>query len=145
MGFPHSSVGKKSTCNAGDPSSIPELERCTQEGIGYTFQYSQASLVAQLVKNPPAMWENWVRSLGWEHPLEKGIQYSGLENSMDRIVHGVTKSQTQLSDFYFTSLHFTSGDRQSPLFSPGKMQIPIWFLHTKGMNVYCSHMKCESL
>ena len=55
------------------------------------------SLVAQLVKNPPAMWENWVRSLGWEDPLEKGIgyplQYSSLENSMDCIVHGVAKSR----------------------------------------------------
>ena len=54
-------------------------------------------LVTQLVKNPPAMWETWVRSLGWEDPLEKRKathQYSGLENSMDRIVHGVMKSQT---------------------------------------------------
>ena len=53
------------------------------------------SLGTQLVKNPPAMWETWVRSLGWEDPLEKG-KHSGLENSMDRTVHGVTKSQTQL-------------------------------------------------
>ena len=61
-----------------------------------------ASLVAQLVKNPPAMWETWVQSLGWEDPLEKGkaTQYSGLENSMDCIVHGVAKSWTQLSDFH---------------------------------------------
>ena len=42
------------------------------EVIGYPFQYSWASLVAQLVKNLPAMWETWVRSLGWENPLEKG-------------------------------------------------------------------------
>ena len=59
-----------------------------REGIGYLLQYSWASLVAQLVKNPPAMRETWVRSLGWEDPLEKGgkgypLQYSGLENSMD--------------------------------------------------------------
>ena len=50
-----------------------------------------------MVKDPPAMWETWVRSLGWEDPLEKGkaysLQYSGLENSMDCIVHGVAKSQ----------------------------------------------------
>ena len=51
---------------------IPALERCPGEGIGYPLQYSWASLVAQLVKNPPAMQETWVRSLGWEHPLEKG-------------------------------------------------------------------------
>ena len=70
QGFPDSSVGKESTCNAGDPSSIPGLGRSAVEGIGYP------------------------------------LQYSGLENSMDRgawwaTVHGVTKSQTQLSDFHF--------------------------------------------
>jgi len=47
------------------------LGRFTGEGIGYPRQYSWASLVAQLVKNPPTMWETWVRSLGWEDPLEK--------------------------------------------------------------------------
>ena len=71
-GFPDSSVGKESACNAGDPSSIPGLGRSPGEGIGYPFQYSGASLVAWLVKNPPAMWETWVLSLGWEDPLEKG-------------------------------------------------------------------------
>ena len=61
-----------------------------------------ASFVAQLVKNPPAMRETWVQSLGWEDPEGKGysLQYSGLENSMDT-VHGVAKSRTQLSDFHF--------------------------------------------
>ena len=67
-----SSVGKESICNAGDPSLIPESGRSTGEGIGYLLQNSWASLVAQLVKNPPAMWETWVQSLGWEDPLEKG-------------------------------------------------------------------------
>ena len=71
--FCHSSVGKGSTCNAGDPSSIPGLGRSPREGIGYPLQYSWASLVAQLVKNPPAMQETWVRSLGWEDTLEKGM------------------------------------------------------------------------
>ena len=66
------SVGKKSACNAGDPGLIPGLGRSTGEGKGYPLQYSWASLVAQLVKNLPAMWETWVRSLGWEDPLEKG-------------------------------------------------------------------------
>ena len=70
--FPDSSVGKESACNSRDPGLIPGLERSTGEGIGYPFQYSWASLVAQLVKNPPAMWETWVRSLGWEDTLEKG-------------------------------------------------------------------------
>ena len=67
----------------------------------------RASLVAQTVKNPPAIWETWVRSLGWEDPLEEGMatpcQYSCLENPLDReawqaTVHGVTKSWTRLSD-----------------------------------------------
>ena len=72
MGFPDSSVGKESACNAGDPSSIPGLGRSAREGIGYPPQYSWSSFVAQLVKNPPAIWETWVLSLGWEDPLEKG-------------------------------------------------------------------------
>ena len=54
------------------PGSIPGSGRSAGEGIGYPFQYSWASLVAQLVKNPPAMQKTWVRSLGWEDPLEKG-------------------------------------------------------------------------
>ena len=72
MGFPDSSVGKESTCNAGDPSLIPGSGRSPGEGIGYLLQYSWASLVAELVKNLPGMRETWVRSLGWEDPLEKG-------------------------------------------------------------------------
>ena len=71
--FPDSSVGKKSACNAGDSGSISESGRSPGEGIGSPLQYFWASLVAQLVKNPPAMWETWVRSLGWEDPLEKGM------------------------------------------------------------------------
>ena len=72
-----------------------------------------ASLVAQLVKNPPAMWETWVRFLGWEDPLEKEklpLQYSGLENSMDCTVHGVARSRTRLSDFHFTLSALARGD-----------------------------------
>ena len=72
LGFPDSSVGKESTCNAGDPGSIPGSGRSTGERIGYPLQYSWASLVAQLVKSPPAMQETWLWSLGWEGPLEKG-------------------------------------------------------------------------
>ena len=79
LGFPDSSVGKESTCNAGDPGSISGLGRSTGEGIGYPLQYS----CAQLVKNPSVML----------------FQYSGLENSMDCIVHGVAKSWTRLSNF----------------------------------------------
>ena len=70
--FPGSSAGKQSNCNAGDPGSIPGSGKSAGEGIGYPLQYSWASLVAQLVKNLPAMSETCVRSLGWEDPLEKG-------------------------------------------------------------------------
>ena len=61
LGFPDSSVSKESTCNAGDPSSIPGSGRSTREGIGYPLQNSWTSLEAQLLKNSPAMWFNpWV-------------------------------------------------------------------------------------
>ena len=70
LDFPGSSAGKESACNAGDPSSIPGLGRSPGEGIGYPFQYSWASLVAQMVKNPPTIQETWVQYLGWEDPLE---------------------------------------------------------------------------
>ena len=65
----NSSVGKKSTCNAGDPGSIPGSGRSTGEGIGYPLQYSWASLVAQLVKNPSACGrpglDPWVGNSPW--------------------------------------------------------------------------------
>ena len=70
--LPGSSVDKESTCNAGDPGLIPGSGRSAGEGIGYPLQYSWTSLVAEMVKNPPVMWEIWVRSLGWEDTLEKG-------------------------------------------------------------------------
>ena len=70
-GFPNSSVGKESGCNAKDPSSILGSEKSAGEGTGYPLQYSWASFVAQLIKNPPAVWDTWIRSLGWEDPLEK--------------------------------------------------------------------------
>ena len=102
-GFPHSSVGKESAYNAGDPGSIPGWGRSTGGGIGYPLQYSWASLVAQMVKNLPAMQETWVQSLGSGTSSGEGngnpLQYSCLENSMDReawqtTVHGVPKSRT---------------------------------------------------
>ena len=103
MGFPGSSVGKESACNAGDPSSIPGAGRSGGEGIDYPFQYSWVSLVAQPVKNLPAMQETWVQSLGWEDPLEKGTMthLSILAWRIPWTLHGVSKSWTQLSDFHF--------------------------------------------
>ena len=86
--FPCSSAGKESSCNAGDPTLIPG------KVIGYPLQYSWISLVAQLVKNLPTIWETWVQSLGWENPLEKGKathSCSGMENSMDCISMGLQR------------------------------------------------------
>ena len=80
-----SSVGKESACNAGDAGSIPGLGRSPGEGIGYPLQYSWASLVAQLVKNPPAMRETWFNLWVGKIPGDgKGylLQYSDLENPM---------------------------------------------------------------
>ena len=71
--FPHDSVGKESACNAGDPGSIPGSGRSPGEGIGYLLQYSWASLMAQLVKNLPAMQKIRDRYLGGEDPLEEGM------------------------------------------------------------------------
>ena len=99
-GFPHSSVGQESTCNAGDPGSIPGLGRSPGEGIGYPCQYSWASLVAQLVKTLPAGDLGSIPRLGRSGGEGKGypLQYSGLEKSMECIVHGVTKSQILLNE-----------------------------------------------
>ena len=72
----------------------------------FRLKLKKVFLIAQLVKNLPAMQETLVRFLGWEDPLEKErlpLQYSGLENSTDCVVHGIAKSRTQLSDFH--SLH----------------------------------------
>ena len=112
VNFSDSSVVKESTCNAGDRGLIPRSGRSPGEGIGYPLQYSWASLVAQLVKNLPAMREIWVPSLGWEDPLEKG--HATHSNILAWRVpwtvcdHGVTKSRTQLSNFHFHLLpHLT--------------------------------------
>ena len=58
-------MGKESTWSVGDPSSIPGSGRSAGEGIGYPLRCSWASLVAQLVKNPPVMWETWVGKIPW--------------------------------------------------------------------------------
>ena len=99
-GVPDASVGKEFTCNAGDPGSIPGSGRSPGEGIGYPLQYSWASLVAQLVKNLPAMRETWFRSLGWEDLLEKGTCTHSfmlawrIPWTIPCIVHWVTESDT---------------------------------------------------
>ena len=105
---PGSPAAKESTCNAGDSSLIRGLGRFPREAIGYPLQYSLASLVVQMVKSPPVMWETRVQSVGWEDPLEEGIathsSILGWRIPMDRgawraTVHGVTERETQLSDW----------------------------------------------
>ena len=71
-GFPGGSAGKESACNAGDPGLIPGSGRSPGEVIGYPIQYTWTSLMAQMVKNLPAMQEAPVRFLDREDPLEKG-------------------------------------------------------------------------
>ena len=103
--FPHSSCGKESTCNVGDPGLIPGSGRSPRAGIGHPLQYSWASLVAQAVKNPLAMQETGVQSLGWGDPppMEEGLathpSILAWRIPMDRgawhaVVHGVAKSRT---------------------------------------------------
>ena len=107
MGFPSSSAGKKSACNAGDPSSTPGSRRSPGEGIGYPLQYSWASLVVQTVKNLLAMQETWVQSMHWEDLLEEGMAtHSSIlawgilmdRGAWQATVHGIARSLTQLSD-----------------------------------------------
>ena len=104
-GFPDSSVGKESACNAGEPGSSPGLGRSAGEGLGYPLQYSWASLVAQLVKKSACKAEDLDSIPGLERSPGEGnsypFQYSGLENSTDCIDHGVTKVRTWLSNFQF--------------------------------------------
>ena len=76
--------------------------------------------MAQLVKNLPAMWETWVRSLGWEDPLEKGkATHSSILawRTPWTVVHGVAKSQTRLSDFHFHFAPQGFGQTNLPPFS----------------------------
>ena len=96
---------QESACNEGDPGLIPGSGRSPEKGTGYQLQYSWASTVAQMIKNPPAMWETWFRSLGWEDPLDEGMAtHSSIlawRIPMDReawwaTVHGVAQSQIQL-------------------------------------------------
>ena len=94
---------KNLACNAGDPGSIPGLGRSSGEGIGYPLQYSWASLVAQMVNNPPTMEESWVGKIPWRRawqptPVFLPGESHGLRSLVGYTVHGVTKSRTGLSD-----------------------------------------------
>ena len=124
LGFPGSSAGKESACNAGDSSLTP----WSREGIGYPLQYSWASLLAQMVKNLPAMQETWVQSLGWKDPLEESMAtHSSIlawRIPMDRgawwaTVYGVAESDTteQLSHTHTSKSYKGIPYSLFPLFS----------------------------
>ena len=111
LGFPSSSAGKEFTCNAGDPGLIPGLGRSPGRRIDYPLQYCWASLVAQVVKNLPAMWETWLQSLGWEDPVEKGMATNSsilawripwTEEPSRLQSLGSQRVRTQLSNFHYT-------------------------------------------
>ena len=98
-----SSAGKESACNEGDPGLVPGSGRSPGKKNSYPLQYSWAFLMAQMVKNPPAMREIWVQSLGWEDALEEGMathaSILAWRISIDRgawlaVVHMVAKSWT---------------------------------------------------
>ena len=101
MGFPGSSAGKESACSAGDPSSIPGKIPWRRDRLPSSSILGLPWL-AQMVKNLPAMWETWVRSLGWEDPLEEGMAtHSSLAQRIPRdrgawraTVQGVAESDT---------------------------------------------------
>ena len=102
--FPHSSVDKESACNAGDPSLIPGLGRSTGEGIFPTSVFLGFPCGSAGKKSACNLGDlGSIPGLGRFTGEGKGypLQYSGLENSMDFIVHGVAKSRMWLSDFHF--------------------------------------------
>ena len=107
--FPDSSVGKESACNAGNPGSIPGLGRSAGEGIGYPtpvfLDFPCGSAGKESACNAGDL--GLIPELGRSHGEGKGypLKYSGLENSMDYIVHGVANSRTWLSDFHIMRKH----------------------------------------
>ena len=109
--FPGSSVGKESIWNAGDPGLTPRSERTAREGIGYPLQYSWATLVAQLIKNTPAMWETWVLLT---QGLSQGSSYwRGC--SHEKACPRLDTWQISASSFQVPSVPFHVASSQGPL------------------------------
>ena len=131
-GIPGDSAGEESSCNAGDPGSIPGSERSSGEGIGYSFQYTWASLVAQMVKNLPTMEETWVRSLGWDAGGGHGnpLQYSCLENPHgQRSLVGYSPwSHKELDTTEWLSTYTHKGFRMENC----RGKVPFWYYYIKG-------------
>ena len=147
MSFPHSSVAEESACNAGDTSSIPGLGRSAGEGIDRPLQYSWASLVAQLVKNPSAMQRTQGSNPGLGRSPGEGkgypLQYSGLENSMNSVVHGVTMSRTRLTNFHFHYVLLSYNMRILSLLLLHFLSLPsILPLYSSQNHIQCYHFVC---
>ena len=127
-GFPSSSAGKESACNAGDPSLIPGSGRSPGDKIGYPLQCFWASLVAQMVKNPPSVWEAWVQSLGQEDPPERDMAtHSNILAwgiSMDRVELDTTKHSTAHAHICCNLIYFRA-----------------WQFHLPS----CSRQTCENI
>ena len=92
------------------PGSIPGSGRSPGEGIGYLLQCSWASLMAQLVENPPTMWETWVQSLGWKDPLKKGMAtHSGILAGRNPctvcVVHGLPRVRHNWAPFTYICIY----------------------------------------
>ena len=138
--FPGRSAGKESTCTAGDSGLIPGSGRSAGEGIGYPLQYSWTSLMAQQVNNLPAMWETWVRSLGWEDPLEKGMATIPVfwPGYFHGLFHEVSKSGTLLSDFHILSQsQFIHHPRRNWLQLSDHTIMIFWVMKTMFAQFFC--------
>ena len=131
MGFPGSSAGKESAHNTGDPGSIPGWGGSPGEGIGYPLHF-WPSLVAQLLKNLPAMQETWVWSLGWKDPLEKGMATHSSILAWRILwtlcmVHGVAKNQQGWPTFSFAAeLSMSHKDNLSENHWTGQRMTGLW-------------------
>ena len=146
MGFSGSSAGKESACNAGDPSSIPGLERSAGEGIGLPTPVFLGFPCGSAGKESACKAGDLVLipGLGRSPGEGKGypLQYSSLENSMDCIVHGVAKSRTRLSNFHFQAGHsyhetwLEEMGNASLLYPEGHFFSPLTFSSHKVESVY---------
>ena len=122
--FLDSLVGKEYSCNAGDQGSFPRPGRSAGEGMGFALQYSWASLVAQLVKNPPAMQETWIQPLGWEDTLEKV-----------RLPTGVGSRSTSTSGWFLFPAVYCFPPQIYSLLRHMQMMVCMWLFAITNSNV----------
>ena len=97
LGFPGSSAGEESACNAGDPGLVPWLVKSPVEGISYPLQYSWASLVAQIVKNLQKTRVPWVGKIPWRREWQPTLVFLPRESHGQRSLEGYSPSVQSLS------------------------------------------------